>query len=75
MKPRKQILQKIKLFYDDLRHKRKSEKMRLQVDNEFQQVKTKDLSDGNNADMFTTAIRSGKAFASEQKNGIKNSNN
>ena len=33
MKSRKQILQKLKLFYNDVRHKRK--RMRLQVDNEF----------------------------------------
>ena len=39
MKSRKQILQKLKLFYDDVRNKRKGKRMRLQVDNEFQQVK------------------------------------
>ena len=37
MKPRKQILQKLKLFYDQVWSKRKGERMRLQVDNEFQQ--------------------------------------
>ena len=41
--------------------------MRLQVDNEFQQIKIKDLNDENNADMFTSSIRGGKAFAAEQK--------
>ena len=41
--------------------------MRLQVDNEFQQVKIKDLNDQNNAEMFTTSVRDGKAFAAEQK--------
>ena len=41
--------------------------MRLQVDNEFQQVKIKDLNDQNNVEMFTTAVRGGKAFAAEQK--------
>ena len=30
--------------------------MRLQVDNEFQQVKIKDLNEINNAEMFTTAV-------------------
>ena len=41
--------------------------MRLQVDNEFQQVKIKDLNDKNNADMFTSSLRGSKAFAAEQK--------
>ena len=42
MRSRKQILQKMKLFYDEVRFKRKKGKhMRLQVDNEFQQVKIK----------------------------------
>ena len=41
--------------------------MRLQVHNEFQQVKIKDLNDQNNAEMFTTSVRGGKAFAAEQK--------
>ena len=42
--------------------------MRLQVDNEFQQVKIKDLNNGNNVEMLTTSsVRGGKAFAAEQK--------
>ena len=41
--------------------------MRLLVDHEFQLVKIKDLSDQNNVDMFTTSVREGKAFATEQK--------
>ena len=67
MKSRKQILQKIKLFYDDVRHKRKGKRMSLQVDNEFQQVRIKDLNDLNNIKMFTTSVREGKAFSAEQK--------
>ena len=67
MKSIKQILQKLKLFYDDVRNKRKGKRMRLQVDNEFQQVKIKDLNDKNNVEMFTTAVRGRKAFATEQK--------
>ena len=67
MKSRKQILQKMKLFYDEVRSKRKGKRMRLQVDNELQQVKIKDLNDENNIDMFTSSIRGGKAFAAEQK--------
>ena len=65
MKSRKQILQKLKTFYNDIRNKTKGKRMRLQVDNEFQQVKIKDLSDLNNVEMFTTAVRGGKAFAAE----------
>ena len=30
--------------------------------------KIKDLNDENNVEMFTTAVRAGKAFAAEQKN-------
>ena len=41
--------------------------MRLQVDNEFQQVKIHDLNNQNNVEMFTTSIRGDKAFAAEQK--------
>ena len=41
--------------------------MRLQVDNEFQLVKIKDLNDEGNVEMFTSSVRSGKAFAAEQK--------
>ena len=41
--------------------------MRLQVDNEFQQVKIHDLNNQNNVEMFTTSIREDKAFAAEQK--------
>ena len=41
--------------------------MRLQVDNEFQQVKIKDLNNKNNVEMFTTSVRGGRAFAAEQK--------
>ena len=64
---RKQILQKIALFYDEIKNKRKSKLMRLQVNNEFQQVKIKNLNKMNNAEMFTTSVRGGKAFASEQR--------
>ena len=67
MQSRKQILQKMTLFYDEIRIKRKNKKMRLRVDNEFQQVKVKDLNDENNVEMFTSAVRGGKAFAAEKK--------
>ena len=68
MRSRKQILQKMKLFYDEVKSKRKNKCMRLQVDNEFQQVKIKDLNDENNVKMLTFSVRGGKAFAAEQKN-------
>ena len=48
MKSRKHIRQKLEQFYKDVRSKRKGKKMRLQVDQEFQQVKIKDLNDLNN---------------------------
>ena len=59
--------QEMKQFYDEVKGKRKNKRMRLQFDNEFQQVKLKDLNDENNVDMFTTAVRGWKAFAAEQK--------
>ena len=45
MRSRKLILEKIKLFYDEVKEKRKTKRMRLQVDNEFQQGKIHDLND------------------------------
>ena len=43
--------------------------MRLQVDNEFQQVKIKDLNDESNIEMFTSSMGGGGggAFAAEQE--------
>ena len=52
----------MKLFYDEVRAKRKDKRMRLQVDNEFQQIKIKSLNNENNVEMFTSS-----AFAAEQK--------
>ena len=66
MRSTKQILQKMKLFFNEVKVKRKGKRMRLQVENEFQQVRTKDFSNENNAEMFTS-VRGGKAFAAEQK--------
>ena len=67
MRSRKQILQKMKMLYDEIKSERKNKRMRLQVDNEFQQVKIKDLSDENNVEMFTSSVRGEKAFAAKQK--------
>ena len=41
--------------------------MRLQTNNEFQQVKIKDLSEKYKMAMFKTNVQGGKTFASEQK--------
>ena len=41
--------------------------MRLQVDNEFQLVKIKDLNNENKTEMFTSSVIGGKEFAAEQK--------
>ena len=57
----------MKLFYDEVTSKRKNKRMRLQVDNEFQQVKIKDLNDEKNVEMFTSSVRGGKAFAVDPK--------
>ena len=57
MKSRKQILQKLKLFYDEVRKNRTGKRMRLQVDNEFQQARIKDLNDENNVEMFTSSVK------------------
>ena len=54
-------------MYDEVKSKRKVKRMRLQVDNEFQKVKIKDLNDENNVEMFTSLIRGGKLFAAQQK--------
>ena len=67
MKNRKQIRQKLEQFYNDVKSKRRGKAMKLQVDQEFQQVKIKDLNDLNNVKMFSTSIRGGKVFAAEQK--------
>ena len=50
----------MKLLYDEVRVKRKVKRMRLQIDNEFQQVIIKDLNDENNVEMFTSSVRGGK---------------
>ena len=41
--------------------------MRLQTDQEFKQRRIFDLNKKYNADMFSTAVRGGKAFAAEQE--------
>ena len=68
MRSRKQIRQRLEQFYGDVRSKRKGKKMKLQVDQEFQQIRIKELNEQNNVEMFSTSRRGGKAFAAEQKN-------
>ena len=63
MRSQTQILKKLEQFYVDVQNKN----TKLQVDNEFQKVKIKDLNDRYNVTMFTTSLREGKAFAAEQK--------
>ena len=67
MTSRKQIRQRLGQFYEEVESKRKGKKLRLQVDQEFQQVRIKDLNELNNVEMFWTSLRGGKAFAAEHK--------
>ena len=67
MRSRKQIRQRLEQFFEEVESKRKGKKMKLQIDQEFQQVRIKDLNKQNNVEMFSTSLRGGKAFAAEQK--------
>ena len=67
MRSRKQITQRLEQFYYQIESKRKGKEMKLQVDQEFQQQKIKDLNEKNNVKMFSTSLRGGKAFAAKQK--------
>ena len=67
MRSRKQIRQRLEQFYEEVESKGKGKKMKLQVDQEFHQVKIKDLNELNNVEMFSTSLRGGKAFTAEQK--------
>ena len=67
MKNRSLISLKLEKFYKEVASKRKNKKMRLQTDLEFKQKKIFALNKKYNVDMFSTAVRGGKAFAAEQK--------
>ena len=67
MKSRKEIKQKLKQFYEEVKEKRKGKKMKLQVGQEFQQLRIKGLNKEHNVEMFSTSLRGGKAFPAEQK--------
>ena len=68
MYSRKQILQKMKLFYDEVKYKRKSKTVRLQVDKGFLQVKIKDLNDQKNVHNFCTWMESFCCGTKQDKN-------
>ena len=65
MKSTKSILNKVEIFYKEVEGKGKGQKTRLQTDQEFKQKKIFDLNKKYNSDVFSTAVRVGKAFAAE----------
>ena len=69
MRTKNTLAKKIEEFYKEIDSKRDKddEKMRLQVDLEFQQNKIKELNKKHNIQMFTTKNRGGKAYVAEQK--------
>ena len=67
MKTRKSIASKIEIFYKEFETKRKGQKTRLQMGQEFKKKNLFDLNKKYNVDMFSTAVRGGKAFAAKQK--------
>ena len=66
MKNRTLLAKKLEIFYNDIKSKR-SGKMRLQTDLEFNQNKIKELNKKFDVDMFHTRLHGGKAFTAEQK--------
>ena len=68
MRTKNNLAKKIEEFYREIDFKRvKNEKMRLQVDLEFQQNKIKKINQKYNVEMFSTKNRGGKAYVAEQK--------
>ena len=67
MRTKNTLAKKMEEFYKEINSKRNDEKMRLQVDLEFQQNKIKQLNKKYNILMFTTKNRGGKAYVAEQK--------
>ena len=68
LRTKNNLFKKMEEFYKEIDDKRiENEKMRLQVDLEFQQNKIKELNKKYNVDMFSTKNRGGKAYAAEQK--------
>ena len=60
------LAKKMEIFYNNIQPKRTG-KMRLQTDLEFNQNKIKALNKKFDVEMFHTKIRGGKASAAEQK--------
>ena len=67
VKSGKSILNKMEIFYKEVEGKRKGQKARLQTDQKFKQQNIFDSDKKFNVDMFFTAVRGGKSFATEQK--------
>ena len=68
LRTKNNLAKKLEEFYKEIDIKRvKNERMRLQVDLEFQQNKIKEINKKYNVEMFTTKNRGGKAYAAEQK--------
>ena len=68
LRTKNNLPKKLEEFYKDIDFKRtKNEKMRLQVDSEFQQNKIKKINQKYNVEMFSTKNRGGKAYVAEQK--------
>ena len=68
MRTKNNLPKKMEEFYREIDVKRvQNEKMRLQVDLEFQQNKIKALNQKYNVEMFRSKNRGGKAYAAEQK--------
>ena len=67
MNSRKSILNKVEIFYKDVENKWKGQKIRLQTDQEFKQRKIFDFNRKYNINMFSTAVKGGKAFTANQK--------
>lgn len=63
----KQILKKLQQCYVNIQNKRKNKSKQLQVDNEFQQVKIKDLNDRDNVMMYTTSLIGRKNLCYKKK--------
>ena len=66
MKNRSLLAKKLNLFYNNIKQKRTG-KMCMKTDLEFNQNQIKKLNKDFNVEMFHTKLRGGKAFAAEQK--------
>ena len=67
MRSRRLLSKKLHEFYKEVPKKRNNQKMRLQVDQEFQQNEIKQPYKKFSVEMFLTKVRGGKAPAADQK--------